>query len=288
MKKGSILRIEKKTAFPIETNQVQYHRSGLIRIDFFQYRILRAEHERRIAGSVDELMSTFGPPKTRKRGGVRHKKSSTPIRRRPRRRRCASAEGTTRRHRVPAGQLCLKGFKSWLIASKVRNRLARVKNGNTAYWGVARLSFLLGLVPLVPLVYRTEQELEQTVSVVLESAATATGEVLDEFGSSARQVVRVLSQSILFVFLAILWAVTRTCRNRLMHALVGNIPCKLVELSKEGESVWEVIGFSCELQGLDQCPPGRSQCLQLQGVFWMRGPAGTLMPRSVLRSSRGS
>ena len=56
---------------------------------------------------------------------------------------------------------------------------------------------------------------------------------------SARQVVRVLFQTILFVFLAILWAVTRSCRNRLMHALSGNIPCKLIELSN-GESTWEV------------------------------------------------
>ena len=40
---------------------------------------------------------------------------------------------------------------------------------------------MLSLVPLVPLVYHTEQELEHSVSVVLESAAVATGEVLDEF-----------------------------------------------------------------------------------------------------------
>ena len=76
---------------------------------------------------------------------------------------------------------------------------------------------------MVPSVYHTEQELEQTVSVVLESAATATGEGLDEFGSSARQVVRVLFQTILFVFLAILWAVTRTCRNRLICTLFQGI-----------------------------------------------------------------
>ena len=107
------------------------------------------------------------------------------------------------------------------------------------FWSLARLSFVLSLVPLVPLVYHTEQELEHSVSVVLESAVVATGEVLDEFGSSARQVVRVLFQTILFVFLAILWAVTRSCRNRLMHALSGNIPCKLIELSN-GESTWEV------------------------------------------------
>ena len=31
----------------------------------------------------------------------------------------------------------------------------------------------------------------------------------------------------------------RSCRNRLMHALSGNIPCKLIELSN-GESTWEV------------------------------------------------
>ena len=202
-----------------------------------------SEHERRIADSINELMGSFGRPKTRKRGGVRHKKSaSTPKKKAKKKKvcRCGRNHKAVRpRHRVPAGQLCLKGFKSWLIARKVRNRLAHTKNGNTAYWGVARLSVLLGLVPLVPLVYHTEQELEQTVSVVLESAATATGEVLDEFGSSARQVVRVLFKSILFVFLVILWAVTRTCRNRLMHALVGNMQCKLIELSK-GESTWEV------------------------------------------------
>ena len=109
-------------------------------------------------------------------------------------------------------------------------------NGNIADWQVARLSFLLGLVPLVPLVYHTEQELEQTVTVVLESAAVATGEILDEVGSSARLVVRVIFQLSFFVILTVLWAVTRAWRNRLMHALVGNIPCKLLELTKDGES----------------------------------------------------
>ena len=37
-----------------------------------------SEHERRIAETVSELTLTFGRPKARKRGGVRHKKSSTP------------------------------------------------------------------------------------------------------------------------------------------------------------------------------------------------------------------
>ena len=37
-----------------------------------------SEHERRIAASVNELMGAFARPKGRKRGGVRHKKSSTP------------------------------------------------------------------------------------------------------------------------------------------------------------------------------------------------------------------
>ena len=181
-----------------------------------------SEHERRIAASVNELMGAFARPKGRKRGGVRHKKSSTPKKKAKKKKVCKCGrnhKAVRPRHRVPAGQLCLKGFKSWLIARRVRNRLAHAANGNTAFWSLARLSFVLSLVPLVPLVYHTEQELEHSVSVVLESAAVATGEVWDEFGSSARQVVRVLFQTILFVFLAILWAVTRSCRNRLMHAL---------------------------------------------------------------------
>ena len=198
--------------------------------------------EEDFVSSVNELMGAFARPKGRKRGGVRHKKSSTPKKKAKKKKVCKCGrnhKAVRPRHRVPAGQLCLKGFKSWLIARRVRNRLAHAANGNTAFWSLARLSFVLSLVPLVPLVYHTEQELEHSVSVVLESAAVATGEVLDEFGSSARQVVRVLFQTILFVFLAILWAVTRSCRNRLTHALSGNIPCKLIELSN-GESTWEV------------------------------------------------
>ena len=188
-------------------------------------------------------MASFARPKTRKRGGARHKKSSTPKKKAKKKKvcRCGKSHKAVRpRPFVPAGRLCLKGFKSWLVAKKARNRLAL--NGNIAYWHVARMSFLLGFVPLVPLVYRTEQEIEQTVSVVLESAAVATSEILDEVGSSARLVVRVMFQLGFFVILAVLWAVSRAWRNRLMHALVGNIPCKLLELTKDGESTWEVKG----------------------------------------------
>ena len=202
-----------------------------------------SERERKIAESVASLMASFARPKGRKRGGARHKKS-TPKKKAKKKKvcRCGKSHKAVRpRHVVPAGRLCLKGFKSWLVAKKARNRLVHALNGNVA-WQVARLSFLLGLVPLVPLVYHTEQELEQTVTVVLESAAVATGEILDEVGSSARLVVRVIFQLSFFLILTVLWAVTRAWRNRLMHALVGNIPCKLLELTKDGESTWEVKG----------------------------------------------
>ena len=124
-----------------------------------------SEHERRIAASVNELMGAFARPKGRKRGGVRHKKSGTPKKKAKKKKVCKCGrnhKAVRPRHRVPAGQLCLKGFKSWLIARRVRNRLAHAANGNTAFWSLARLSFVLSLVPLVPLVYHTEQELEHS------------------------------------------------------------------------------------------------------------------------------
>ena len=129
-------------------------------------------------------MSSFGRPKTRKRGGVRHRKSTTPKKKAKKKKVCKRGrnhKAVRSRHWVPAGQLCLKGFKSWLTARKVRNRLAHALNGN--YF--ARLIPLLAL-PLMPLVSRTEQELEQTIAVVLDSAAVATSEVVSELGSSGR------------------------------------------------------------------------------------------------------
>ena len=227
-------------------------------------------------------MASFARPKTRKRGGAEHAKRSLPHqRRRRKRRRCAVRP----RHVVPAGRLCLKGSKSWLVAKKARNRLVHALNGNIACWQVARLSFLLGMAPLVPLVYRTEQELEQTVTVVLESAAVATGEILDEVGSSARLVVRVIFQLSFLVILTVLWAVTRAWRNRLMHALMGNVPCKLLELTKDGESTWEVKGSRATYKVWISEEGGRNGCSCR--VFLDEGPADTLMPRSVLRRSRG-
>ena len=220
-----------------------------------------SERERKIAESVASLMASFARPKGRKRGGARHKKS-TPKKKAKKKKvcRCGKSHKAVRpRHVVPAGRLCLKGFKSWLVAKKARNRLVHALNGNVA-WQVARLSFLLGLVPLVPLVYHTEQELEQTVTVVLESAAVATGEILDEVGSSARLVVRVIFQLSFFLILTVLWAVTRAWRNRLMHALVGNIPCKLLELTKDGESTCEVKGSRSAYKVWISEEGGRSGC----------------------------
>ena len=221
-----------------------------------------SEREKRVAESVVTLMASFARPRGRKRGGARHKKS-TPKKKAKKKKvcRCGKSHKAVRpRHFVPAGRLCLKGFKSWLVAKKARNRLVHALNGNIAYWHVARMSFLLGFVPLVPLVYRTEQELEQTVSVVLESAAVATSEILDEVGSSARLVVRVMFQLGFFVILAVLWAVSRAWRNRLMHALVGNIPCKLLELTKDGESTWEVKGSRATYKVWISQEGGRNGC----------------------------
>ena len=72
-----------------------------------------SERERRVAESVVTLMASFARPKTRKRGGARHKKSSTPKKKAKKKKvcRCGKSHKAVRpRHFVPAGRLCLKGF----------------------------------------------------------------------------------------------------------------------------------------------------------------------------------
>ena len=77
-----------------------------------------SEHERRIAASVNELMGAFARPKGRKRGGVRHKKSSTPKKKAKKKKVCKCGrnhKAVRPRHRVPAGQLCLRDSRAGLL-----------------------------------------------------------------------------------------------------------------------------------------------------------------------------
>ena len=50
-----------------------------------------------------------------------------------------------------------------------------------------------------------------------------------------------------------------------MHALVGNIPRKLVELTKQGESVWEVKGLKASYKISDKGDQNAAQAALTRG-----------------------
>ena len=226
-----------------------------------------SERERRI----QELHESVAPRKQRKRGGQRQRlfkgkgKGRKKVCRRCRgthtkrlKRASSRADRPQPRHvsqraerprlvgiqvkfPVPVG-VVVSFFRKWRLhlPGKARNKLCHALMGNGLR--LAEVCRLLGLLSLVPLALRTEQEAEEVIASASSYAQRTISELEEVSVEAVRTTGRIVVSAVLAVGFAALWFVGRLIANRVMRAGHGNtLPCKLIEL-KDGEMTWEVKG----------------------------------------------
>ena len=221
-----------------------------------------SERERRI----QELHDSVAPRKQRKRGGQRQRlaakgkgkeKSKGKQKGKGRKKVCRRCRGTHTKPCSRAGRPRQKGvrvkfpmspgvilsfYRKWRLhlPGKARNKRCHALTGNGLR--VAEVCRLLGLLSLVPLALRTEQEAEEVIMTASSYAQRTILELEEVSVEAVRVSGRVLIAAILTVGIVALWFVGRLIANRVMRAGHGNtLPCKLIEL-KDGEMTWEVKG----------------------------------------------
>ena len=102
---------------------------------------------------------------------------------------------------------------------------------------------MLGL-SVVPLLWKTEQEVEDLVEVVSNSAQRVVLELEEGSAEVIRSFFSFFGAAVVAVGAVCLWVLGRKAMNVMAHIVYGNtLPAKLVEL-KDGESSWEVQGLS--------------------------------------------
>ncbi|CAK9015546.1 Retrovirus-related Pol polyprotein from transposon opus [Includes: Protease [Durusdinium trenchii] len=124
---------------------------------------------------------------------------------------------------------------------KVLNKLQHALNGNGPFVDLA-VKVLVG-ASLIPLAWRTEQEVEE----VLDSISSLSSRVLFEIEETTAQTIQITGlickSAVLGLGIMGLWFLGRTVANRLVRAYHGNtLPAKLLEYKPDGQTSWEVSG----------------------------------------------
>ncbi|CAK9069122.1 Pro-Pol polyprotein, partial [Durusdinium trenchii] len=124
---------------------------------------------------------------------------------------------------------------------KVLNKLQHALNGNGPSVDLA-VKVLVG-ASLIPLAWRTEQEVEE----VLDSISSLSSRVLFEIEETTAQTIQITGlickSAVLGLGIMGLWFLGRTVANRLVRAYHGNtLPAKLLEYKPDGQTSWEVSG----------------------------------------------
>ncbi|CAK9071601.1 unnamed protein product, partial [Durusdinium trenchii] len=124
---------------------------------------------------------------------------------------------------------------------KVLNKLQHALNGNRPSVDLA-VKVLVG-ASLIPLAWRTEQEVEE----VLDSISSLSSRVLFEIEETTAQTIQITGlickSAVLGLGIMGLWFLGRTVANRLVRAYHGNtLPAKLLEYKPDGQTSWEVSG----------------------------------------------
>ena len=121
------------------------------------------------------------------------------------------------------------------------NKLQHALNGNGPSVDLA-VKVLVG-ASLIPLAWRTEQEVEE----VLDSISSLSSRVLFEIEETTAQTIQITGlickSEVLGLGIMGLWFLGRTVDNRLVRAYHGNtLPAKLLEYKPDGQTSWEVSG----------------------------------------------
>ena len=204
-----------------------------------------SERERRI----QELHDSVAPRKQRKRGGQRQRlaakgkgkeKSKGKQKGKGRKKVCRRCRGTHTKPCSRAGRPRQKGvrvkfpmspgvilsfYRKWRLhlPGKARNKRCHALTGNGLR--VAEVCRLLGLLSLVPLALRTEQEAEEVIMTASSYAQRTILELEEVSVEAVRVSGRVLIAAILTVGIVALWFVGRLIANRVMRAGHGTIRC---------------------------------------------------------------
>ena len=228
----------------------------LSRVKCYQCSTLRSRHREDDESSdsererlVERTLRQMPEVKRRKRAGRKHKKKVC---------RCGRVHHRSPRgHRVPRTvkglslvkaleismrkRLVSKRWKKHFAPRKVLNKLQHALNGNGPFVDLA-VKVLVG-ASLIPLAWRTEQEVEE----VLDSISSLSSRVLFEIEETTAQTIQITGlickSAVLGLGIMGLWFLGRTVANRLVRAYHGNtLPAKLLEYKPDGQTSWEVSG----------------------------------------------